>query len=194
MKIKTQGGKVITKGGKVSCECCEGEECCPYSARAFVEGLYTVDDLPDEISVTQSDIFTLSNVIFTKTGGDVFFYEATQGETLYSVGIKIFFTPTGQERIVWILTDGSDETGLSSLPDCLIVEEDEANPSKDTFADTYAVNGPISGTVTRESICVWAGEGLRLTNFGFQWKLNGNNKSGFQNTPVGNYAGGFTVS
>jgi hypothetical protein len=25
MTIKTQGGKVITKGGKVSCECCEEE-------------------------------------------------------------------------------------------------------------------------------------------------------------------------
>jgi hypothetical protein len=27
MTVKTQGGKVITKGGKVSCECCGGEEC-----------------------------------------------------------------------------------------------------------------------------------------------------------------------
>jgi hypothetical protein len=25
MTVKTQGGKVITKGGKVSCECCEEE-------------------------------------------------------------------------------------------------------------------------------------------------------------------------
>jgi hypothetical protein len=64
----------------------------------------------------------------------------------------------------------------------------------DEFADTYTVIGPISGTVTRESICVWRGTDLTLTNFGYQWKVNGKNKSGFQNTPVGFYAGGYAVS
>ena len=47
MTIKTQNGKVITKDGKVSCECCE--ECCMYSAQAFLDGLYDWDDLPDII-------------------------------------------------------------------------------------------------------------------------------------------------
>jgi hypothetical protein len=67
----------------------------------------------------------------------------------------------------------------------------------DLFSNTYAVEGPISGSVTRNiagSQCVWQGSGLTLSNFGFQWRINGNNKSGFQNTPVGDYAGGFTVS
>jgi hypothetical protein len=52
MTIKTQGGKVITKGGKVSCECCGGEvSCCIYSARALANSLYDSHDLPDSISV-----------------------------------------------------------------------------------------------------------------------------------------------
>jgi hypothetical protein len=168
MTIKTQNGKVITKDGKVSCECCEEPpppgECCLYPARAFVEGLYTVGDLPDEIIVT-NDSFNLFDKLFTKTEGGESLYEATQGDFLYSVKTKIFFTLTGEERIIWALTDGSGETGLSSAPDCLIVDEEEVNPSRDQFADTYTVTWnfigidvpPASVVVTRESLCVWRG-------------------------------------
>jgi len=49
MTIKTQGGKVVTKGGKVSCECCgPAPNCCPYQASQLGVSLF-YEDLPDEI-------------------------------------------------------------------------------------------------------------------------------------------------
>jgi hypothetical protein len=52
MTVKTQGGKVITKGGKVSCECCGDEpDYCMYSAQQFVDEFYTEDDLPDAVTI-----------------------------------------------------------------------------------------------------------------------------------------------
>ena len=48
MTVKTQGGKVITKDGKVSCECC-GPDCCFYPAQRLQNGLYPATDLPDTI-------------------------------------------------------------------------------------------------------------------------------------------------
>lgn len=124
----------------------------------------------------------------------------------------------GYEFPIWY-TDGQNDIQFSNywllsgpLTDyrtfessCLIgtyifIPFDEFDPPRppilveDQFADTYTVNGPTSGTVTRKSDCVWQGTGLKLTNFEYQWKVNGNNKIGFQNTPVGSYGGGYTVS
>lgn len=50
--IKLQpSGKVVLKDGKVACGCCEVEECCMYSALDVSLGRYTVDDLPDDVTV-----------------------------------------------------------------------------------------------------------------------------------------------
>ena len=45
-------------------------------------------------------------------------------------------------------------------------------------------------------ICKWSGAGntLRWSMEACKWQVNGFNKIGFQNTPVGSYAGGYTVS
>jgi hypothetical protein len=80
---------------------------------------------------------------------------------------------------------------------CLLQDMSGEIIIEDQFADSYTVIGPISGTVTRtgeENVCIWSGTRLTLTNLDYQWKVNNNNKLGFQNTPVGSYAGGFTVS
>jgi hypothetical protein len=188
MAIKTQGGKIITKNGKVSCECCE---CCLYPAQALLDGLYTVDDLPDTLIVVGSEQAPYSCLV-TKTNGSSPYYSGTcEGE---------------QSRIIinddnaWEFQLLNDEVWLEpqdrSPNACLIFDPNlEGNAYvEDQFADTYTISGPISGTVTRESICVWSGENLRVTNFRYQWRVNGNNKSGFQNTPVGSYAGGYSVS
>ena len=47
-----------------------------------------------------------------------------------------------------------------------------------------------------QTICRWAGGGivLKWNPLTARWNVNGFEKSGFQNTPVGSYAGGFTVS
>ena len=180
MTIKTQGGKVVTKDGKVSCECCD-VECCMYPAEGFSAGSYSVEDLPDEILIAgvlaqkQQDgypRYTSQNEEFTVTDPDK---ETPPEDALWQV--MIFGESFYELNCLISSYKGSAELGI-----------------EDQFADTYTVSGPISGTVTRESVCVWRGSNLRLTNFGFQWKVNGNNKTGLQNTPVGSYAGGYSVS
>ena len=195
MTIKTQGEKVITKDGKVSCECCG--ECCMYPAdRLWPDSadpdFFTFDDLPDALELeTESEVVIYNKDIQNIEGLTWKLYQSEDDE---------------EERIIW----NSDEIAYGTLG-CIDGNGPRyaAVPSvggvsccligggsifKDQFADTYAVSGPISGTVTRESVCVWRGPNLRLTNFGFQWKVNNNNKSGLQNTPVGSYEGGFSVS
>jgi hypothetical protein len=194
--IKLQpSGAVVIKDGKVSCECCD-TECCLYPAKALEEGLYTVDDLPDAILVTNFN-FSLDNTIFTKTGNSGIFYTGTN-ENGHPVEVGLFtYLITGYT--IWVIYLFGERDGLSSMPECLITQaQDEASATKDTFANSYSVNGPINGTVTRDielgEECIWNGTGLKLTNFGYQWKVNGKNKIGFNNTPIGLYEGGYTVS
>jgi hypothetical protein len=214
MTIKTQGGKVITKGGKVSCECCGPPEpdppCCPYRAIDLLEEFYSGDDLPDTLFYSQFDVdeeVDLTGVLtkeFPPTRDD-----PREGYPIYYAGPSPSCDSCGSEVLIvfdlenekWRIfgpVGGRFFASSVSLGGCLIAEYDSANFRNpivtDQLADTYSVSGPISGTVTRQNDCVWSGTNLRLTNFNYQWKLNGNNKSGFQNTPVGSYAGGFTVS
>ena len=93
---------------------------------------------------------------------------------------------------------------------------------QDLFADTYTVTGIFNGqqdsrTVSRippsiplfPKTCVWQGDCVTLKYNGrftydreppftlqgnFKFQVNGNNKTGFQNTPVGSYEGGYSVS
>jgi hypothetical protein len=206
-------GKIITKDGKVSCECCEAGECCMYPAQALFDGLYTVDDLPDTVVITyteaQSPFTTFGPYVLTRTGSNFF------GGPDNEVGIGL--STTGE---LWTIEDGSG--GIGSFP-CLINEESPGSPFvvtiEDQFADTYTVayEGD-SAQVTRVSLCVWTGttqsEGTTVL-----WRLEYSSindpeapaylkwvasiqglttvagiKSPFQNTPVGAYGSGITVS
>jgi hypothetical protein len=69
MTIKTQGGKVVTKDGKVSCECCE-VECCMYPAQALADGEYSASDLPDNVTVNGAS-FSLSGTGYGNTTNGV---------------------------------------------------------------------------------------------------------------------------
>jgi hypothetical protein len=175
----------------VSCECCD-TTCCMFSAQALFDELYTYEDLPDSVLFVESnEIFNKLNPPQNSTVG-LAYYLGENGGALGSGDEHIL---NFEDAISWQRWSGGSIGGPG---ECLINAFDGPNPTpdsfRDQFANAYTVSGPISGTVTRESICVWTGENLRLTNFGFQWKVNGNNKSGFQNTPVGLYAGGFIVS
>ena len=83
----------------------------------------------------------------------------------------------------------------------------------DTFASSYTVTGPNgSELVTRHGIpipdygvgifglsnvlCIWSSENytLRYNSILCKFQVNGKIKSGLQNTPVGSYDGGYTVS
>jgi hypothetical protein len=188
MSVKLQSGRVITKEGRVSCECCD--ECCMYPAEALANGLYAANDLPDEITIHYCSVPGSSIISETATRSGNSFVGANSSVYLQN---NIWFVEAYDN---FIETDFNCLIG--SLPnkveDIVCTETIKGFGVEDRFADAYAVSGPISGTVTRESICVWRSPNLQLTNFGFQWKVNGNNKSGFQNTPEGSYAGGFTVS
>jgi hypothetical protein len=152
-----------------------------YPAQALRDELYTVSDLPDSLIIVSGDFqqeMTKTegfSPAYQGTNSEIFLTEVTEGNPAFW---DIFYNPGAGGDIL--------SFGQSCLVDGIYV--------KDQFADTYTVSGPISGTVTRESVCVWRDSNLRLTNFGFQWKVNGNNKTGLQNTPVGSYAGGYSVS
>ena len=169
-------------------------ECCLYPAQALYDGDYGVDDLPDAVVATNSR----GSHVLTKDGygGGVSGFQPIIDGAIYgnddpNEDETVVTLQEGSQGIVWRRGSGLGDKSNA----CLITEIEPVNNGiEDQFADTYIISGPISGAVTRESICVWRGSNLRLTNFGFQWKVNGNNKSGFQNTPVGSYAGGFTVS
>jgi hypothetical protein len=60
MTVKRNGEKVILKGGKVSCSCCDEEECCMYPAQALADGFYSASDLPDAV--------TISGVSYSRSG------------------------------------------------------------------------------------------------------------------------------
>ena len=190
MTIKTQGGKVITKGGKVSCSCCEEPtECCMYPAdRLNID--YGFDDLPDEFFQFDAEVKFLklpAPIVFPESVQYYFDEDEERGGFFWKpVSNAEFFRSPGR----W----GYDASEFDPSAICFFNVD---GITVDLFSNTYTVDGPISGTVTRNlavSQCIWQGSGLTLSNFGFQWRINGNNKSGFQNTPVGSYAGGFTVS
>jgi hypothetical protein len=140
MTIKTQNGKVITKDGKVSCECCE-VECCMYPAAALVASLYSYEDLPDAIDV----------------GG----IEYTKFDPPESVGGFTRYYINANDEYLGIL-EGEGEDSLWTYEGgggpCLInAFNGEGGEREDQFADTYTVNWQRTITVNRIGLCVWEG-------------------------------------
>ena len=202
--------KVVTKAGRVSCECCEGEgECCLYPGQAVWEGKYSIEDLPN--------FYNADGTIYTKLpsfeiglDGSKYCYDIP--DTSLRFGID---PPAGIRASEWQVE------GAGAGLECFSFTWFQGTPGAaqyigDLFASTYAIEGPISGdegrisgNVTRQSACTWVGDGLILRHNSrikfvlggpneilgsFKWSVNGNLKLGFQNTPVGSYAGEFTVS
>jgi hypothetical protein len=161
MTIKRNGEKVILKGGKVSCSCCEEpEECCMYPAQALVDGGYTVDDLPDEVLYNDDDrpptlIQKVPDGSFP--GGVVYRWPEDGSDDAGLIFIRI---NADVETSIWEFGDDAGEGG--SL--CLIQGDGNLTPGddlvEDQFADTYTVTyGSIqfvnSGSLQRTSLCVW---------------------------------------
>ena len=204
--IKLQpSGAVVLKDGKVACACCaQPTECCPYPAQAFVDGLYSADDLPDFIEVA-------GNLLIKQSTGFPRYAYPDSGE--------FYVNDPEEEGDLWsVVIFGSTSFGL----DCLISSFNGSAPlgTEDLFANSYTITYPptsISVVVTRVSLCVWQGN----DGCGRPWYLiygtsifgSGNDytwfifmaidentvcgdfqqpaasKIGFQNTPVGNYSG-----
>jgi hypothetical protein len=141
MTVKRNGEKVILKDGKVSCSCCDEEECCMYPAdRLGVD--YQAEDLPDSLAISDVEQSDFSGEWEKSDSG----YQR-DGYTLSVVN--------GQ----WVI-EGFTRTITVGL--CLIADLAQAT-ILDQFADTYTVeiinDVEYSGTYTvnRESLCVWSG-------------------------------------
>jgi hypothetical protein len=215
MTIKTQNGKVVTKDGKVSCECCdEPGECCMYPAQALGDGDYSYDDLPDVIEVLIDNVFTP----FSRSG--IYFYSDSAIGLIPAGDYRVRLLDNG---VPWI--PGTEDfqynwrlevwNGISwgtrdDIDDwqCLIQGlPEDFERTHDQFADTYTVDDGQTDpyTITRVSLCEWRGPTsedpntigiLRyfgtdpLSIFYTKWVYSladGGPKSGFQNTPVGEY-------
>jgi hypothetical protein len=186
--------KVVNGQRRVSCSCCE-TECCMYPATKLEQGIFTVADLPDSITVVDS---------FTTPGEVALYFVAKNEDGSYGEGgfspqqgqPGAFFLPDE-----WLINSGQVTPGQG---DCLFVEEYFLSPpadfvyTLDNFEDTYSFTTPEgSGTLTRESLCVWRGGGRSLTFVSGDtfvgWTFGGTRKEGTQNTPVGTY-GEATIS
>jgi hypothetical protein len=192
--IKTQGGKVILKGGKPSCTCCEEAECCMYPADT------PAGDLPDAI--------TLNGTSLSKSGTS---YGDTTDGLIQESGVWARYVDGVRSTQTCLITgDGNYTPGNDAV--------------EDQFADTYAVSATLTSPLgypygtddhsrqtPRLSLCSWSysGEQEDPGNFTFilnvifdptlqKWVgtyvLDSNNfgtayfiKDGSQNTPVGTY-------
>jgi hypothetical protein len=197
--VKTAGTgatlRILTKTAdgvqRVSCSCCEEVFCCPYPADQLGVG-YTQDDLPDTIDVEGLILGVPTRIIVSRSGS--FYGPINQSIFGGATFTEFIFVETNDfSEVVWFRnTTNGEPIGLGEP--CLFQTIEEGAAILDTVEDAYQVSGPVSGTVTRESLCVWSGTGLTLSNYGYQWKVNGRNKSGNQNTPVGSYADGYSVA
>lgn len=191
-----------------------------YPAQALADGLYSADDLPDTIVIKLENQLQpgpeyCPEEVLLKSNDDYLYgygnpLDTTPGNSAARIGLT--FVENGgywvftYNQVQYIEPQGNRAYLGSYESFCLLSSEgDGPNLIEDQFADTYTVSGPVSGTVTRFDLCTWRGDGLTLRYDGrldanflpvgtFKWRVNGNNKSGFQNTPAGSYAGGFTVA
>jgi len=215
---------VILKDGKVSCSCCEEPgECCMYPAQALADGDYSVDDLPDDVTVnfisgsaTYNKIDPPQEVPFLENVFAYFVREGYPGPSEPdSQGIYLNTDVDEGDPALWALY--SEGQGGGGYSECLIEGDGNFTPGddgvEDQFADTYTVTiivGPGETdvyTVTRTTLCEWYNEpdqqGRGLF-FGYNeiqgvfWEFADDTiytKDGFANTPLGTYGGGqVTVS
>lgn len=159
--IKTTGSgselRIITKTVdgevRVSCECCEEIACCMYPAQGLLDGIYLRQDLP-EIVFAYGQTDSPYTIVFSLVlGGGEAIYESSGNRIAI---IDNLWEPQGFDEGIgqWV---GFQDTQPNP---CLIFEPTQEGLSfiGDDFEDTYTVTTPFSsGTVTRQSLCLWDG-------------------------------------
>jgi hypothetical protein len=136
-----------------------------YPAQAFFDGLYTENDLPDDLTINPYDLNSDQSVVVQRNGliygphvfGPGYSQQVTIRETL-------FFAP--EEGPNWVLEEaGEAGVGVLDSSPCMFFGPIPgyllgAGPGgiTDNFADTYTVTtNHGSGTVSRISLCIWTG-------------------------------------
>lgn len=186
--------RVVTKLAnghrRVSCSCCAVPDCCMYPANALMNGLFSENDLPDELNGYIDNNLTIGT--YTRSGNG---YEATftgdDGTFLQRVEPQL----DGDGSYRW-------HDGWSSCA-CLLFCSDI--PFTDNFADAYTYTAVFdgvtleSGTLTRQSLCVWSSNisqplvsGIFYNSDTFRFEqLDANDfnatKTGPSNSPEGEY-------
>ena len=189
--IKLQNGKVITKGGKVSCECCTPiVGCCMYPSRPLSDGFYIADDLPDEIDYEYFAGNSGPLIITLPKSGMSY-----SGQASHPLGGQIDFkVELNQSGSNWRYTAsspyGADPNGLTP---CLFDNIPSGSPLKDKFLDTYTLSyshqqfgGPVqnfSTTLTRMGLCDWQGDNPGPVTTAPFWFLDYFNSSDGNNIP-----------
>jgi hypothetical protein len=142
IKLKTSGA-VVLKNGKVACGCCAQAGCCMYPAQGLVDGLYSVDDLPDQVQI--------GGYILQKGG---------ETPAVFPVQVDGAFYATLSDEEAYIYLDNfywnfGPAVGAGAQ-ECLV----DGNIVQDQFADSYTltINGGGSAVVTRQSLCQWTAE------------------------------------
>ena len=212
MIVKRNGGKVILKGGKVSCSCCEEVECCMYQADKFGVD-YQEEDLPDAVEI-QVDVGSVLVAVLTRSGS--LFFGTGEGQD-FELRIGEGDFPGTRWLLYEVGTDENDDPIETLLGDdsCLIGSY-EALIIQDQFPDELAVTIPDEfgneNSVFRRDICIWNDDQgvCELVELFFdssvsKFKIRTINcddptvpataeKIGDQNTPIGNYTNGFSVA
>jgi hypothetical protein len=209
--IKTQvaGGirriltKIVNSQRRVSCSCCDiiVPECCMYPAQGLLDGVFTANDLPDSIDITDSGITNT----YSKNGS---IYEFSN-KSLRPINSR------------WIQFLDEEEVATRNQP-CLIAPDDPLKV-EDRFLETYNVSytedgiTTISVVVNRIDLCVWESEIFNLDEetlrqirlrfidgsppvFGQNQKWIIENsflvwvKGGTMNSPMGSYSGITTIT
>jgi hypothetical protein len=170
MIVKRNGGKVILKGGKVSCSCCAVEpDCCLYPADKLGD-TYEVEDLPDAVTINgvSSDKYPTGGIPDLGDGGTPGYWK---GGTPQTGDYCISEFGSGVWRL--FIYDEDEWDSVDGFP-CLIAGDGNLTPGDDTvedqFADCYEISwendpddgGPSSVQVTRTGLCSWQGGGNKL--------------------------------
>jgi len=215
--IRRAGNRIITKvvngQRRVSCSCCETGECCPYPAQGLIDGLYTEQDLPDQILVYVDDELNYGPA--DRVGQEFVWTFVIEGVPI-PAKIKINPDVIFDAGAAWALELDGQFTFGPEVCTCLFGVCFPEYGAEDTFADTYTVErrtetltGPPDATftITRESLCRWCGFDPLLESticleynaptFAGQghWSIGGFGEAPPRNnsSPAGNYADGGSI-
>jgi hypothetical protein len=155
-KVKTTGGKVILKNGKVSCECCAPvETCCMYPRSGYPDS-FSFEDLPEKLNVDfpeGSGEWTLDVTagIYTPSG-------------TYTLGDLGYGYAESGDWVLWY-PDPLEETYPNrDISPCLITGDGNFEPGDDAVEDQFEPTYTIGWTfldaqsveVERNSLCGWS--------------------------------------
>jgi len=170
--IKTQGGLVLVKNGRISCSCCGVADCCMYPAE-YYGSLFDFEDLPDvlidpigglpypKLSEPTLLPFVSPEDPYIALYGDV---DPSQSQSSgYSYGILASQPDRWAAHV---------DAGAAPAGSCLVYDPNLFGDGPfDDFADSYTGQfyggieqtpiGP-TWTVSRASLCVWEG----VANYG----------------------------